>query len=395
MNASHCVHKPKTTKKQILKLLVSWGLQVIQLFLFWLPVKKNRVMVYVHDRTGFTCNPKYIVRELLRRYGNQLEIFWVTMHPETCREVEALGIPVVRNNSFLQAKLYLRTRVFLTDDNFPSWARHRKNQIWINTWHGAMNYKNIGYDTLEPMSSVAFRIYRLANRQADHFLAGSAFFKENTAKSFRFDEDIFLPSGLPRNDILLGDSAAVRKKVCDFYHIGTTKRLVIFAPTFRKDRKDDAYGMDFSLVCNALSERFGGEWLVLFRNHNFVKGKQSHSGSIDVSGYHDMQELLCAADVLISDYSSCLYDFCLTGRPSFVYATDLENYMSNDRSFAYPFEKWPYPAAATNEALAQCIRSFDERDYAQRVHDHLQNVGAYDNGTASAQAADLVAKYCL
>ena len=387
-------HTLRNTKKQCLELLVSYALRTFQLCLFWLPVKKNRVMLYVHDRKGFTCNPKYIVKKLKERYGNELEIIWATMYPETCEEVESLGIRVIKNNRPLQAWLYLRTRFFITNDAFPSWALHRPNQKWLNTWHGAMNYKNIGYDTLDPISSIAFRLYRISNRQPDFYLSGSKFFT-TTANSFRFDEKIFFPTGLPRNDIFFTEQMPTREKILRFYNISPDIHLVMFAPTFRRGMKSDTFGMDFELVCNALSERFGGKWVMLFRNHNFVKGKQKYDGAIDVSAYHDMQELLCASDVLISDYSSCLYDFCMTKRPTFVYATDLENYIHNDRSFAYPFEKWPYPVAKSNDELINRIKGFDEQIFLQKVTMHLIDVGAYDNGTSSEKGATLVAKFCL
>ena len=63
--------------------------------------------------------------------------------------------------------------------------------------------------------------------------------------------------------------------------------------------------------------------------------------------------------------------------------------------FAYPIEKWPYPIANSNDALVQAIRSFDESDYKNRVAEHLRDAVAYDNGTASEQAVNLIAKYCF
>ena len=159
--------------------------------------------------------------------------------------------------------------------------------------------------------------------------------------------------------------------------------------------KSSTFGMDFEKVCEAFSKRFGGEWVMLFRNHNFVKAKGTYAGVIDVSAYHDMQELMYAADVLISDYSSCLYDFCMTERPAFVYATDIDNYVENERAFAYPIEKWPYPIAASNDALVDAILNFDEEDYKNKVKKHLEDTGAYDNGTASEQAVDIIRKYCF
>ena len=387
--------RPKNNKYQWREILVSYVMRAAQIALFWLPVKKNRVMVYIHDRKGFTCNVKYVVQKLKELYGDKLEILWVTMHPETCQEVEALGVKVLKSNTAVQMRKYLRTRFFITNDAFPSWALHRWNQKWMNTWHGAMNYKHIGYDYLAPMSPLAAKIFKIKNRQPDYFLSGSEFFTKDTAASFRLSEKVFVPCGLPRNDAFFVNQEATVRKVREYYGLDEDKRLAIFAPTFRRGMKSDTFGMDFEQVRAALSRRFGGEWVILFRNHNFVKGKQKFGGAIDVSAYHDMQELMCASDALISDYSSCLYDFCMTGRPSFVYATDLDNYMHNDRSFAYPFEKWPYPVARSNAELVKQIEGFDEAVFAQKVAAHLKDAGAYDNGTASEQVAAIIAKHCL
>lgn len=387
--------RPKNNNQQRKEMAVSVILRVMQALLWWLPVKKKRVMMYIHDRKGFTCNPKYIVKKLLEMYGDKLEIYWATMHPETCQEIRDLGVNVIKSNSLKQFWLYMRTRFFITNDSFPSWALHRWNQKWMNTWHAGMNYKHIGYDYLAPMSKLAAKIFRIKNRQPDFYLSGSRFFTEDTAKSFRLDEKVFVPTGLPRNDVFFGDTDAINRKIRKYYNIDGNKHLAIFAPTFRRGMKSDTFGMDFDMVRTALEERFGGEWVILFRNHNFVKGKQKYAGAVDVSAYHDMQELMCASDILISDYSSCLYDFCMSKKAAFVYATDLDNYMNNDRSFAYPFEKWPYPVARSNQELIEQIKVFDEHQYARKVEEHLLDAGAYDKGDASEQAAKLIAKYCI
>lgn len=387
--------RPKNTKAQKKELRTARFLKFVQALLFLLPVKKKRVMVYIHDRKGFTCNPKYIVKKLVELYGNKLEIIWATMHPETCQEIKDLGVKVVKSNTAEQFKLYLRTKFFITNDAFPSWAMKRPMQKWLNTWHAGMNYKHIGYDYLAPQSPIAAKLFRIKNKQPNFYLSGSGFFTEDTSKSFRLNKKVFVNTGLPRNDVFFEDPAPIDAKVREFYGIDKDKHLAVFAPTFRRGMKSNTYGMDFYQLREALEKRFGGEWVILFRNHNFVKGKQSYPGAIDVSAYHDMQELMVASDVLISDYSSCLYDFCMTQKPAFVYATDLDSYMNNDRSFAYPFEKWPFPVAKNNNELVARIADFDESDYQAKVKAHLDDAKAYDNGTASEQVAKIIAKYCL
>jgi len=387
--------RPKNTREQKKKLFLSRVLKFVQACLFWLPMKKKRVMFYAHDRKGFTCNPKYVALELVKQYGDKAEIIWVSSYPETCEEVKKLGIEVVKSGSTKEFIKYLRAKFFITNDAFPAWALHKPNQKWMNTWHGAMNYKHIGYDYLMPMSKAKAKLFKTQNRQPDFYLSGSQFFLDDTSVSFRLDKKVFLPTGLPRNDVFFSDYSAIADKVRKHYGIEKGVKTVLFAPTFRVGMKSSTFGLDFDKICNALSNRFGGKWIVLFRNHNFVKAKANYSGAIDVSGYYDMQELMCLADVLISDYSSCLYDFCFTGKPSFVYATDVENYMKNERSFAYPIDKWPYSIANSNDSLVKNIVAFDEKSFAENIKEHLIDCGAFDNGSASKQAVDIIKKYCF
>lgn len=388
--------KPGNKKYQYKEIILSNILYLIQGFLVGLPVKKNRVMLYVHDRKGFTCNPKYVTKKLIENFGEKLEIIWVTMHPESCKEIEELGVNVIKSNSYEHIKKYFRTRFYITNDSFPTWALHRWNQKWLNVWHGAMNYKHIGYDYLAPMSKLGDKIFRMRNREPDFYLAGSEFFAQDTSESFRMDRSIFISTGLPRNDIFFEIHNELNEKIRKDFGIKDSDKIVLFAPTFRRGMKSNTYGMDFEVLRNVLHGKFGGNWVILFRNHNFVKGKQNYyNGAIDVSGYNDMQELLYIADVLISDYSSCMYDYSFTKKPCFVYASDLENYINNDRAFAFPIEKWPYPIAKNNKELVENILKFNHKEYIQKVEVHHKEVGAFDNGTASLQVARIVEKYCL
>ena len=388
--------RPKNTRWQIKELVKSYFIRFISVILFFVPIKKNQILCYVHDRKGFTCNPKYIVKYLKSTYGDQLNIVWVSMYPDSCSEISDMGIPVVEANSLEHIKLFFRSKVCITNDCFPSWALHRKGQIWINTWHGGMNYKHIGYDYLAPMSSCAMKLFQLKNRTPNHFISGSEFFTQDTSASFHYDKKIFLSSGLPRNDVFFEKHPEISNKIRHHYGIDSETKILLYAPTFRRGWKANTYGLDFSLLLNALHQRFGGQWVIFFRNHNFIKSKQSYyQNAIDVSGYDDMQELMYVADILITDYSSCMWDFSLTERPCFIYATDIEYYLTSDRSFTCPIESWGFPIAKTNKELIDNILQFDQMKYQEHLSECLKVFGSYDNGTSSQQIGDLIAEYCL
>lgn len=383
-----------STKEQIKELVKAGLLLLFQFFLLWFPLKKNRVMVYVHARRGVTCNPKYIVQKLHEMYGDRLEIIWTTLYPETCGELREMGVEVAAF-SRRNIKKYVGTKVYITNDAFPSWALHRPGQVWINTWHGGMNYKHIGYGHLPPMNCCEYLLFRLRNRKPDLFLSGSRFFTEDTARSFRFPANIFLPAGLPRNDLFFHDGEKIRARVRGRLGLHPEDQVVLYAPTFRKELTSRSDTMDFKRLLSALSGRFGGKWVVLFRDHCFIEERGGCRPCMtDVSEYPDMQELLLVSDVLVSDYSSCMWDFCLTGKPCFVFAADLESYEKGDRGFACPREEWPFMTARGMEELEQGIRSFDDGKYSRNVAAHLRKMESYDKGDASRKIAGLIGTFC-
>ena len=101
---------------------------------------------------------------------------------------------------------------------------------------------------------------------------------------------------------------------------------------------------------------------------------------VDVTKYPDMQELMCVADVLITDYSSSMFDFPLLQRPCCLYATDVEDY---DRGFYYKFDELPFPLARTQEQLVSIIESFDADAYSAAVETFCkEKVGLLEKGTA-------------
>ena len=107
----------------------------------------------------------------------------------------------------------------------------------------------------------------------------------------------------------------------------------------------------------------------------------------------DMQELLAAADCLITDYSSCAFDFMLTRRPVFLYTPDIREY-DTQRGFYYPLTSTPFPLAQNNAELQKNIDSFDEAAYRQKVEAFLAGKGCIEDGHASERVAELIEKAC-
>jgi CDP-glycerol glycerophosphotransferase len=150
--------------------------------------------------------------------------------------------------------------------------------------------------------------------------------------------------------------------------------------------KNIDFSLDSENVLKTLKGKFGFEFMLFYRTHYIFTPTTNSINDriINVSAYPDMQELLCAADVLITDYSSSMWDFSFTQRPCFVFAPDLESY-KEERNFFIPIEEWPFPIAENNDQLINNIKLFNESEYKNAVKQHQINLGSYETGTATEQ----------
>jgi CDP-glycerol glycerophosphotransferase len=116
---------------------------------------------------------------------------------------------------------------------------------------------------------------------------------------------------------------------------------------------------------------------------------------IDVTGYNDIQELLLIADILISDYSSLMFDYSLTNRPCFLYVPDIKQYLEKERNFYFNLEELPFVSAVSNSDLVREIEQFDEIHYKQEVQTFLNKVGSYENGNSSELLLRKINEICF
>ena len=106
---------------------------------------------------------------------------------------------------------------------------------------------------------------------------------------------------------------------------------------------------------------------------------------------HDVQELLAAADILITDYSSIMWDFSLQRKPVFLFHPDLDRY-EKERGYYLPFKSMPYMEVFSNEEICQKIEEFQEGRYQEALSRFLQDYGSFDRGTASKAVTERILK---
>ena len=368
----------------------------------FVPVKKGRVMCWSYAFKQYSCNPRYLTEYLLE-YNPEFEIYWVFRKGVDTSTIDK-RIKCVRLRSWQYYLLVNSAEFLLTNARTDPWRifwHKRKGQKYIMMWHGGVALKKIEKDAEDKLSYSYIKRAQADSRVCDLMISGCRAQTKLLEEKFWYDGEI-LKRGIPRNDIFFKPElhAEIRQKVFRQYSIEDGSRIVLYAPTFRENRSIEPYRIAWSEMMPYLRQFFGCEKVtVLLRMHpNLINRVDTSSlisceNVIDVTKYHDMQELLCMSDMLITDYSSSMFDFTMQQRPCVLYATDIEEY---DRGYYYKFTELPYPVARNNEELKQILSSFDKAKYEAELQTFFSKVvGLCEDGHASEALAEWMQRHAL
>ena len=375
--------------KQRIKYAVEHGIQnALQLFRL-LPLKP-RVNFIAFSGRQYSDSPRRI-SELLLKEHPEIQQVWAFNEPEKFRFLEEKGIKVVKYKSLEYLYYVMTSRVYVDNAEFWSILKFRPGQMVLQTWHGGGAYKRVGGHRIDVNAREQHHAVEKMNK-ITLFLSSSRAFTDFVIRgAYQYRGEV-LECGLPRNDDLLDPDPAAAGRVKQALGIAPEKKVLLYAPTFRNSHSLDLYDVDFSALKGSLEERFGGEWVIVLRMHYYLAHKAMASSAPylrNATDYPDMQELLQCADVLLTDYSSCMWDFSLMARPCFLYARDIAEYRG-ERDFYTPIDSWPFPLAADNAALAKVIAEFDEKRYRAGVARHHADLGSTESGTAAKQCVERI-----
>ena len=319
-------------------------------------------------------NPAAICEDLAA-HGVGAPLWWSVVDG-TVRVPAGARPVVVGSPQWVEA---LRTsRVIVTNDHLPSWFSKREGQHLLQTWHGTP-IKKLLHDAPR---AVTLRYRRLMDRQVpqwDLLLAQSPQAGRRLQQALGYRGPVRVGE-YPRNVRLLG-GAEVRRRVRHELGIAPGQPVILYAPTWRESLRPSTGAAGCAAAhgpgpVGALDGPRLAELLdavVLMRSHHMNRAG-CVPGMIDVSGYPSVEELMLAADILVSDYSSIFFDFALTGKPAVVYAPDLASYRDVERGL---YGDWPLgsglPVAADHDELASHLqRLLGDIDVAEGCHSPLE-----------------------
>ena len=353
-----------------------------------LPIQKNTILFFSYYGEQYSGSPKYIGEYLQK--NTDLDVVWAFVQPEKHRDVSD---KVVRYGH-LEYYLTLATAgTIITNYRMTEEFHKRTGQKYIQTWHSSLRLKQIENDAVETLPEKYVCMAKKDSRQIDILLAGSRKSKEIFERAFWYEGRIE-ESGTPQCDILLQKNSFIVEKVKKHYGISKSSHIVIYAPTFRKNHDTSVYDLDTEKLLKVLTMRFGGEWSLLMRLHphlvNLIDCFHYTDYVLQATDYDDVQELLCAADFMVSDYSAIMFDYSLTRKPCVLYTPDFKDYMKKDRKLYFDIKKLPFQNFENQEEMLDAIQKFDSDLYRRKMNDFLESIGSYDDGKACERVYQLI-----
>ncbi|MFC1418980.1 bifunctional glycosyltransferase/CDP-glycerol:glycerophosphate glycerophosphotransferase [Streptacidiphilus cavernicola] len=354
---------------------------------------RDAVLYDVFEGKSYSDSPRAVHQEFVRRSA-QLDHLWVVRDD---RMRAPAGVTEVVAHSAAWYEALARSRYIVGNTHLPPWIERREGQVIVQTWHGTP-LKRIGFDFDNPWFSDTGYLKDL-EREAGQWsllLSPNRFSTPIMRRAFRFQGEI-LESGYPRNDILLApDREKQADRVRRTLGLPEDKKVVLYAPTWREDRvrHQGGHQLDLRIDLEQARAALGRDHVLLIRPHAHVVDPVPGAGDgfvWDVGSYPDIQDLFLVADVLVTDYSSVMFDFAVTGRPILFFTYDLEHYRDQLRGFYFDFEKQaPGPLLGTSEQLVDALRDLPAAAgrWAPAYTAFRESFCDLDDGRASERVVD-------
>lgn len=370
---------------------------------YLLPIQHSVIFFESNVGRNYTGNPKAIYEELVRQgLDKQYKCIWSL-------EDRSFVIPgngkVVKKNQFGYLYTLAVAGIWVSDCRLPKFVRKRKGVQYIQTWHGTP-LKKLGLDmkSVSMSDSTDIKQYHKEfienTRTWDYLISQNAVSTKIFRRCFDFHKNM-LEIGYPRNDILFrGNNSEYIQSLKNKLKLPHGKKILLYAPTWRDNEfyKNNCYKFSSNLDYHALKAALENEYILIVKYHYLVRETidwNQYEGFIyQFSEKQDISELYLVSDMLITDYSSVMFDYSLLKRPMLFYAYDLESYQNNLRGFYFDFlAEAPGPIVQETNELIQAIKTFNRKDWDEKYKKFHNKYNDKDDGFASNKIVNLIQEF--
>ncbi|WP_338588696.1 CDP-glycerol glycerophosphotransferase family protein [Paenibacillus sp. Y5S-9] len=369
----------------------------------FLPIDDKKVVLSSFEgKQGYSCNPKYIAEEILKRNklsSQAYKLIWLVNDTSNIFPSEIL----VKKNSFWNRAYQLSTAAIWIDNHRkPLETRKRKKQLYIATWHGAIGFKAVGELRGTSFPEIARLVSKHDSQLVDYFLSNSSWCSDMYRKAFFYEGEI-IKTGSPRCDVYR-EAEHMRNRIRKEFELPENSKILLYAPTFRSGTQNIVMNtlsgesrLSYEALHEVLNKKFQGDWYIFVRLHPSLKGqkfenKENNSIIFDITNRDDAYDVLAATDLFISDYSSIAFDAAAMNIPVFIFAEDMDDYVKDRGRLLWDMEDLPFKVSYSNDELLKNIIEFNEEEYHNGLGKLREEVELLEDGYASQRVVDLIQK---
>ncbi|PTP29407.1 CDP-glycerol glycerophosphotransferase family protein [Vibrio splendidus] len=368
------------------------GFSVVNCWARCIRVQPKRIL-FNSFQGVYCCNPKGITEQLMKDHFHEVEIVWVI------RREDNHGIPDgIRTVLFgtLDFYRYLASSKIIVENTIGlqrTLYKKKKCQVLYQTWHGSLGIKRLDGPVVK---GIKWKLRRWSAKKDTNYCLSNSDFETQVFQNSYWPGVKTLNYGHARNDVFFDQhSETIAPQIRTLKkNLGIiNKKTVLIAPSHYDGESNPFLDYNFPEIVKAFGDKFGGEWVVLFRLHpRYISSSLDENMNevdcvINVTAVHDMQDLLLIADAGITDFSSWIFDYLLTYKPGFILHQD-EDFINYKRGLYFPFETTPFPIASNVSELLSNIGSFNSEDYKIKASDFLTEKGCIDDGEAGTRIAE-------
>ena len=379
------------------------------------PLDDKLVVFESYWGESYSCSPRAIYEGMLEdvRYANH-HFVWsfqdVQKHKYLLRNPRTR---LVERNSEEYHRMFAKAKIWIYNMSIPDYMVPREDQIYVETWHGTP-LKRVGCDTIYESDYRRSRRDTIAafekkGAKVDYLLSPSVFYDRVITSAFGLDKSqnqaAVVHTGYPRNDFLYRYSLDEVREIKERLGIRQDKKVLLYTPTWRENQHRDQVGFTYrmELDVEALFRILDGDsgtaresdYVLLYRSHHHVKAydrpNEWEGRVLDVTGEEDITPLYIISDLLITDYSSTMFDYGNLGRPMIFYMYDLEEYQNQLRGFYFPVEELPGPVVGNTEDLGEAVLELSrDFQYTEKYQEFQRRFNTYEDGHATERVLDLL-----
>ena len=375
---------------------------------FGVKVDEKTLLFCCFNGKSYSCSPKAIYEYMINNDEfKDYKFIWAFLDEKKYKNLEKnKNTSVVKIGAKEYKKCLAKAKYWIFNYKIPDFLYPKKNQIFVQCWHGTPP-KRLGCD-LEHFDNVLNTIdgikkrYRIEPSKFTYFISPSKFASEKFISAWNLKEigkeNIIVEEGYPRNDFLFNykekDVQQIRKKLGIE---NDNRKIILYAPTYRSDQHQTGLGYVYKeeIDFKKMEEKFGKEYLILFRPHYFIANSfdfDKYKGFVyNVANIDDINELYIISDILITDYSSVFFDYANLKRPMIFFMYDLEHYKNESNGFYIDLNELPGPIVETQEDLEKSIEDVDFNIGSSKKYKEFNEKYNYlDDGNASKRVIEKV-----